>query len=170
MSIYIDSKRLANLPATDIHLLPCEICHNGDGNVSTYFKASPVQPSTRYVNNTTGAVETVSSPPASSPSPNLDYSVSSFRGRPLCGKRIEVLDGYKGVVLKESNKPFSEDEDRVLSVEKRFDSLMYWKLDGEPSSNDVFIKALDWIDIAESIHGYAASEEPETPSSVDGLR
>ncbi|XP_033112242.1 uncharacterized protein LOC117113107 [Anneissia japonica] len=169
MSVYIDSKRFAELPTTDIQILPCEICCDGDASVSTHLKLTSGPPSICYVNNTTGAVTTTHA--ITSPSrPSESYSSSSFRGRPLCGKSTEVPEGFAGVVLKESCKPFSEDEDRVVSVEKKFDSLMYWKLDGEPSNNDVFIKALDWIAIAEAIHSDVGAEDPETPSSVDGLR
>ncbi|ENN78342.1 hypothetical protein D910_05313, partial [Dendroctonus ponderosae] len=75
---------------------------------------------------------------------------ASFRGYPLRGKNIEVPQGYVGVVLHESIKPSTDKDERKFYVVNRFKEMTYWNWDKIPSKNDPFIKAFDWIDIAEA--------------------
>ncbi|KAL1518195.1 hypothetical protein ABEB36_001856 [Hypothenemus hampei] len=78
---------------------------------------------------------------------------ASFRGYPLKGTKIQLPEGYQGMVLHESLKPdFEKLQDRHFFVVNKFEELTFWNWDKIPSKNDVFLKALDWIDIAEALH------------------
>ncbi|KAF3838532.1 hypothetical protein F7725_010300 [Dissostichus mawsoni] len=95
-----------------VHLLPCEIEHNG-----------PAQ------------------------------KMVSFRGRGLKGQELSCPQGYTGLVLKETNKPGSDQEDRTVKVSSVFDKLTYWNLETPPNSDDTVVMAMDWPELAEAIHG-----------------
>lgn len=85
---------------------------------------------------------------------NLGFT-NSFRGYPLKGKRINIPDGYRGIVLKETKKPMSENDNRKLYVLNNFNSIFYWNWGKEPSENDPIIQVFDhWIDIAEAVSIY----------------
>lgn len=75
----------------------------------------------------------------------------SFRGYPLKGKVVQNPEGYVGLVLHESVKPATENEDRKFFVVHNFDSIVYWNWDKTPSKNDALDQALVWIDIAEAV-------------------
>lgn len=60
-------------------------------------------------------------------------------------------EGYVGMVLHESVKPATENEDRKFYVVHNFDSIVYWNYDKTPSKNDALDQALAWIDIAEAV-------------------
>ncbi|XP_067006958.1 ribonuclease H2 subunit C isoform X1 [Anabrus simplex] len=77
---------------------------------------------------------------------------ASFRGYPLHGQIITLPHNYQGIVLKEMKKPLTEDAERNFHTTHIFRSLTYWNWDLQPSRNDAFISALDWIDVAEALH------------------
>ncbi|AWP11964.1 putative ribonuclease H2 subunit C isoform 5 [Scophthalmus maximus] len=76
----------------------------------------------------------------------------SFRGRGLKGQELSCPQGYTGLVLKEINKPGSDQEDRTLKVSSVFDKLTYWNLETPPNSDDTIVMAMDWPELAEAIH------------------
>ncbi|KAF0039808.1 hypothetical protein F2P81_008043 [Scophthalmus maximus] len=76
----------------------------------------------------------------------------SFRGRGLKGQELNCPQGYTGLVLKEINKPGSDQEDRTLKVSSVFDKLTYWNLETPPNSDDTIVMAMDWPELAEAIH------------------
>lgn len=55
------------------------------------------------------------------------------------------------MVLHESIKPSTDKDERKFYVVNRFKDITYWNWDKIPSKNDPFIKAFDWIDIAEAV-------------------
>ncbi|KAM6924163.1 ribonuclease H2 subunit C [Xenentodon cancila] len=109
-----------------VHLMPCEIDHSGLARVSQYFTAATKDH-------------------------NQEKTVS-FRGRGLKGQEICCPQGYTGLVLKEINKPGSDQEDRTVRVSFVFDKMTYWNLETPPTSDDAVVMALDWPELAEAIH------------------
>ncbi|XP_029367648.1 ribonuclease H2 subunit C [Echeneis naucrates] len=110
-----------------LHLMPCEIEHNGPAQVSQYFTATMKE--CKY------------------------EKTVSFRGRGLKGQELSCPEGYTGLVLKETNKSGSDQEDRTVQVSSVFDKLTYWNLETPPNSDDSVVKAMDWPKLAEAIHG-----------------
>ncbi|EDV23685.1 Ribonuclease H2 subunit C [Trichoplax sp. H2] len=109
-----------------LHLLPCTIDYNGQANIDSYFEPTIKK--------------------------NGEDLSATYRGRPLCGAKMEVPDNYIGCVLKETQKPFGEDEDRRLKISSHFKELTYWNLDNRTSVNDKLQKAILWTKIATAIH------------------
>ncbi|XP_008302555.1 ribonuclease H2 subunit C [Stegastes partitus] len=110
-----------------VHLMPCEIEHNGPALVSQYLTATTKD--------------------------NKQEKMVSFRGRGLKGQELSCPQGYSGLVLKEINKPGSDQEDRTVKVSSVFDKLTYWNLETPPNSDDTVVMAMDWPELAEAIHG-----------------
>ncbi|XP_076015644.1 ribonuclease H2 subunit C [Genypterus blacodes] len=110
-----------------VHLLPCEIEHSGSAQVSQYFNATIKD--------------------------RKHEKTVSFRGRGLKGQELSCPQGYGGLVLKEFNKPTSDQEDRTVKVSSAFDKLIYWNLETPPNSDDTVVMAMDWPELAEAIHG-----------------
>ncbi|KAK3591295.1 hypothetical protein CHS0354_004344 [Potamilus streckersoni] len=110
-----------------LHLVPCSIHHDGPARVAEFFDANVKKDGDK----------------------NL---TTSFRGRPLCGESFPVPCGYTGVVIKETRKPFTEEEDRHITGIQTFNQFTYWNLDREATANDKIRQTMDWIDIAKVIH------------------
>ncbi|CAK6964587.1 ribonuclease H2 subunit C [Scomber scombrus] len=72
-------------PRVPVHLMPCEIEHNGPAQVSQYLTAT--MKDRKY------------------------EKTVSFRGRGLKGQELSCPQGYTGLVLKEINKTGSDQED-----------------------------------------------------------
>ncbi|XP_038220428.1 ribonuclease H2 subunit C [Zerene cesonia] len=132
MSIQVDN----NLKDTDnqevfnqkVHYMPCKIEEDGHANVQKYF--SP------YIQENENGELT-----------------ATFRGHSLDGVKMPVPEGYRGIVVTEAKRPLAEDADRKFQVAGGFKEIVYWNWDKKPSKNDNIVKAMDWIDIAEAIHG-----------------
>ena len=56
-----------------------------------------------------------------------------------------------GVVLREQGSAVTEDQERLLRVDRRFTSFTSWNLDKPPSADDKLSKAMLWIDIAKAV-------------------
>lgn len=117
---------LSSAAQEPLHLLPCVIHRQGPAKVTEYF--------TPAIREAPGGKEV------------------SFRGRVLRGQEVTVPEGYMGIVLKEDNKPFSEEEDRSLTVRTTFQSFMQWNLETPPSADDVLVRSLAWPKIAAAVH------------------
>ncbi|KAM9740823.1 ribonuclease H2 subunit C [Menidia menidia] len=113
-----------------VHLMPCEIEHNGPAKVSEFFTSTTKD--------------------------HKQEKTVSFRGRGLKGQEIALPQGYTGLVLKEINKPGSDQEDRTVRASSVFDSLTYWNLETPPNSDDTVVMAMDWPELADAIHGPVA--------------
>ncbi|KAL2077390.1 hypothetical protein ACEWY4_026894 [Coilia grayii] len=110
-----------------VHLLPCEIEHDGPAEVSRYF---------------TAAIK------------DRKHELTvSFRGRGFKGQEVICPQGYTGLVLKQVHKPSSDQEDGVVKVSSVFHNLTYWNLETPPSSDDGVVMAMGWPELAEAIHG-----------------
>lgn len=71
---------------------------------------------------------------------------ASFRGRPLQGRKLDVPEGYKGVVV--NKDPRSPDKSNG-----QFKHFTYWNWDEIPSKNDIVVKSLQLINVSQAIHG-----------------
>ncbi|XP_058654853.1 ribonuclease H2 subunit C [Onychostoma macrolepis] len=124
-SIRLDSLKQADNP--QIHLLPCEIEHNGPAEVFKFFNPTVKE--------------------------HKHETTVSFRGRGLTGQELHCPQGYKGLVLKEVQKPASDQEDRVVKVSSVFHHFTYWNLETPPTSDDGVVMAMAWPQLAEAMHG-----------------
>lgn len=125
-SIRVDLSSLPRAAQEPMHLLPCEIQREGAARVSEYFN--------RAVRKGDGGKEV------------------SFRGRALRGQDVAVPAGFIGLVLKETHKPCTDEEDRCLNVKSTFSSFTQWNLETPPSADDVLVMSMIWPKIAEAIH------------------
>ncbi|XP_051716164.1 ribonuclease H2 subunit C [Ctenopharyngodon idella] len=124
-SIRLDSLKQADKP--QIHLLPCEIEHDGPAEVFKYFNPTVKE--------------------------RKQETTVSFRGRGLKGQELNCPQGYTGLVLKEVQKPASDQEDRIVKVSSVFHNFTYWNLETRPTSDDGVVMAMAWPQLAEAIHG-----------------
>lgn len=83
---------------------------------------------------------------------------TSFRGYPLRGKKLELPDGYVGLIFHETIRPATEKDERRFYVVGEFVEITYWNWDKSPTLNDPFAQALQWIDIAEALHSPIVEE------------
>ncbi|KAK9723388.1 hypothetical protein K7432_001995 [Basidiobolus ranarum] len=125
MDIHISADSLTTTETSNnIHLLPCKIEYDGAAKVDAFFLTQPESES---------------------------VSTSSFRGRALKSKTVSLPEGYKGYVFRESKN--YEEDNRVWCATGKFDEFQVWNHDAEPTtSNDNFVKALDWLRVSELIH------------------
>ncbi|XP_042705690.1 ribonuclease H2 subunit C [Chrysemys picta bellii] len=131
--IRLDLSSLREAPQDVLHLLPCEVEHNGSAPVARYFTPAIRQGS-------------------------QEKSVS-FRGRSLKGQEVIVPQGYVGLVLKEDQRPCTEEEERTVRLKSTFGTLTVWNLERAPSADDGLLLALSWPGIAEAIHAPVSRKE-----------
>ncbi|KAH8331387.1 hypothetical protein KR074_002027 [Drosophila pseudoananassae] len=131
MSITLDfnGKNLAKSKSLDLHYLPAKIDGDGEANVEQYFN--------NYTREAT------------------DYGSGVFtnalRGYPLMGQQLKVPEGFKGIVLQETEKPLSESSDRQLRLTGVFEAFTYWNYDKVPSNGDAYRQALIMSDVAQAL-------------------
>ncbi|XP_006129747.1 ribonuclease H2 subunit C [Pelodiscus sinensis] len=130
--IRLDLSSLRAAPRDVLHLLPCAVEHSGRAPVDRYFTPAIRQRS-------------------------QEKSVS-FRGRSLKGQDVPVPQGYVGLVLKEDQRPCTEEE-RTVRLESTFSALTVWNLEQPPSADDGLFLALSWPGIAEAIHAPVLKKE-----------
>ncbi|KAK1804494.1 hypothetical protein P4O66_020508 [Electrophorus voltai] len=123
VTVQLSSLNRADTP--QLHLLPCEIEHDGSAEVSGFF--------TPAVKEHKG-----------------EKSVS-FRGRGLRGQEVSCPHGYTGVVLNELQRPSSDEEDRIVKVSSVFHNFTYWNLETPPTSDDRIMMAMVWPKLADVI-------------------
>ncbi|XP_060078895.1 ribonuclease H2 subunit C-like [Ylistrum balloti] len=115
-----------DLEDVKLHSVPCRIHYDGNANIAQYFESN---------------------------SRKSDEGVTaSFRGRPLKGEVIQVPHGYTGLVVKETRKAVTEDEDRHLATMNKFHEVNYWNLDKTPCEDDKMKQALHWLELAKVLH------------------
>lgn len=77
--------------------------------------------------------------------------LNALRGRPLKGIELELPNDYTGIVMREKEKLKKDDNERELKFSGKFNKFMYWNYDKNPSVNDSYQKALNWLNIADSV-------------------
>ncbi|XP_034652646.1 uncharacterized protein LOC117891335 [Drosophila subobscura] len=139
MSITLDfnGKNLAKSKTLNLHYLPAKVNGDGNANVETYF------------NNYT----------REAPEYGSGVVTNALRGYPLVGHRIQVPEGYKGIVLQETEKPLSESTDRQLRLTGVFDEFTYWNYDKVPSNGDPYRQALLMADVAQALSEPISEED-----------
>lgn len=148
--IRISQAALTNCSETKrVHLMACEVDHDGEAQVSNYF-----DPTVRDEGTISGVQ-------------NGESALSaSFRGRSLKGCVLNVPAGYTGFVMKEGRRPITDEEDRVMKPIHKFSQFTYWNLETPPSNNDAIVKAMQWINIASALHGGEVDSENATPENI----
>ena len=58
---------------------------------------------------------------------------------------------FIGIVLKETRKVYTDDEERNVTASQKFSKFHYWNLDKKPSQDDKFQQTLDWMKIAQVV-------------------
>ena len=58
---------------------------------------------------------------------------------------------FIGIVLKETRKAYTDDEERNVTASQKFSKFHYWNLDKKPSQDDRFQQTLDWMEIAKVV-------------------
>uniref|UniRef100_A0A673WDU8 Ribonuclease H2, subunit C n=1 Tax=Salmo trutta TaxID=8032 RepID=A0A673WDU8_SALTR len=125
-TLELDSVSQAECPP--VHLLPCEIEHDGPAEVSQFFTATIKD--------------------------RKHEKTVSFRGRGLKGQEVSCPQGYTGLVLREVNKSGTDQEDRTVKVSSVFHNVTYWNLETPPNSDDGIVMAMAWPDLAEAMASY----------------
>ena len=113
---------------TVLHSIAAQIDFNGEANVNQYFQI-----------NSTKTEE-------------VGKIKSTFRGRPLRGKEIVIPAPYRGYIANKKRDTFSDQQEQTLYVEKSFDAFTLWNVETPPTSNDVMVKSLDWLEVADVLH------------------
>ncbi|XP_069117791.1 ribonuclease H2 subunit C-like [Argopecten irradians] len=109
-----------------LHAVPCHIQYDGKANIAQYFESNVVKTD--------------------------EGMTTSFRGRPLKGAVIQVPHGYTGLIVKETRKAVTEDEDRHLTTMNKFKEINYWNLDKTPCEDDKMKQAMNWLELAKVLH------------------
>ncbi|KAJ7371132.1 Ribonuclease H2 subunit C [Desmophyllum pertusum] len=149
-SVSISQAAISSCPESNrVHLMACEIEHDGEAPVSSYFD------------------KTVREDGTSSGVQDGEKALSaSFRGRDLKGCVVNLPAGYTGYVMKEDKRPFTDEEDREMKATHKFSQFTYWNLETPPSNNDAITKAMQWINIASALHGGDVDNQNATPDNI----
>ncbi|ALC42594.1 CG30105 [Drosophila busckii] len=111
----------------ELHYLPAKI--DGDGECADANK---------FFNNYTQEV--------------ADYGpgvlTNCLRGYPLLGKKLQPPEGYKGVVLQETDP---SQTNRQLRLTGTFKDFTYWNYDKVPSKGDGYQQTLLALELAEAL-------------------
>lgn len=135
MSIFLKKTENHDNPCPDqLHFVPAKVNKDSAANVQDYFE--------QFVEETAKGSDLLS---------------NSLRGRPINGRKIDVPEGWKGVVYVERKRPLNDETDRVLQPKTTFDNFTYWNYDKTPSRNDAFAQAIQWLTISDVLH---APEKP----------
>lgn len=137
MSIFL--KKVNSEPAGPdspdrLHFIPAKLSRDSPADVHSYFD--------RFTEEATK---------------NSEILRNSLRGRPLTGQQMVVPATFQGVVYTERKRPLNDDTDRVFQSRTTFDQFTYWNYDKNPTRNDAFAQALQWLEISDVLH---APEEP----------
>ncbi|CAL1402387.1 unnamed protein product [Linum trigynum] len=114
----------------EVHQLPCCIKYDGPSEVYDYFKPK----------------STVD---------GLAEQQAYFRGRKLHGVTIPIPPGYSGFVLGKKSlgkRKASDCNSNCWEPNAKFENITYWNHDTLPSQDDMFVRSLHWLSVAEALH------------------
>ncbi|KAL6233663.1 hypothetical protein BDW75DRAFT_184121 [Aspergillus navahoensis] len=146
-----ESKGKASSDGCTPNILPCRIHHDG-----------PVESLSRYWTPTTD---------------EKDLQTAYFRGRRLRGRRVQIPEGYEGVVVTHTDREIptatdretvneeSENDEPVKVLEKQatFGDYMVWGHEVIPAADDSFVKGVEeWVRFAEVMHTDDGGEKKDT--------
>ncbi|KAL4786777.1 ribonuclease H2 non-catalytic subunit-domain-containing protein [Aspergillus varians] len=138
-----ESKGTESVGSCTPNILPCRIHHDG-----------PVKSLNRYW-----------SPTVDEKDKNLQTSY--FRGRKLRGRRVQIPEGYEGVVAAHtdreiptaaSSESVNEEGERdepvkILEKQATFSDYVVWGHETIPAADDSFVKGVEeWVKFAEAMH------------------
>lgn len=130
MSIFLKTAESTESPCPDqLHFLPARLNKDSAADVEKYFD--------QFTEETSSGCELLS---------------NSLRGRPVVGAKIQVPEGWQGVVYTERKRPLSDEVDRTFHQKATFDKFTYWNYDKNPTKNDAFAQALQWLEISDFLH------------------
>ncbi|KAL4957997.1 ribonuclease H2 non-catalytic subunit-domain-containing protein [Aspergillus filifer] len=125
------------------NILPCRIHHDGPVNsIDRYWK-----------------------PVADEKDKNL--RTAYFRGRKLRGRRVQIPEGYEGVLATHSdrevpsttnNETMNEEDEqaepvKILEKQATFGDYIVWGHETIPAADDSFVKCVEeWVKFAEAMH------------------
>lgn len=134
MSIVLkEPENSESLSTESLHYIPVKVNKDSAANVEKYFD--------QFIDK----------------NPESDVFTNALRGHPVIGAKMELPKNWQGVVYQERKRPLSEDADRTFHKKGTFDSFTYWNYDKNPSRNDAFAQALQWLEISDVLHA------PENP-------
>lgn len=67
------------------------------------------------------------------------------------GEKVEIPEGYCGLVISEFQKPLSETGDRTLTVQKKFGTINYWNWDQSTNNQDPIQQSMDWLSLSKLV-------------------
>ncbi|KAL3467416.1 ribonuclease H2 non-catalytic subunit-domain-containing protein [Aspergillus heterothallicus] len=130
------------------NILPCRIHHEG-----------PVGALNRYWNPVTDEKD-------------QNLQTAYFRGRKLRGRRVQIPEGYEGVVVTHTDRELPtttannatdveveevdgerDDPVKVLEKQATFNDFVVWAHETIPPADDPFVKGVEeWVKFAEAMH------------------
>ncbi|KAL1991202.1 hypothetical protein VTN49DRAFT_5706 [Thermomyces lanuginosus] len=130
-----------------INVLPCRIHHDG-----------PIDLSTRHWQPTKDD--------------NEEHYTAYFRGRKLRGRRVEVPEGYKGVIATPTDRTLppstaaeneeQEEQEPVKALQQQgtFDAIVVWGHENVPPEDDPHVRGVEeWVKFASVMHAPSSSQE-----------
>ena len=114
---------------TVCHSIPCKVDSDGSANVDKYF-----EPTIRQSEKDSSVL------------------LSSFRGRPLVGRQIDLPQNSSAFLIKES-------KNGEFVANDKFDQIIHWNLDKTPSESDTLPQVVQWIQVSEAIHSPINSKQ-----------
>lgn len=124
------SEKTLNNNSVDCHLIACKVKANCEANVDNYFK-----------------------PTISESDKEKSVLLSSFRGRPLCGTKLDLPQNCTAFVVNKSKN------NKDLFAKQSFKQITHWNLDKIPSDSDSLPQTLQWIQISDAIHSPITSQQ-----------
>ncbi|KAL4885314.1 ribonuclease H2 non-catalytic subunit-domain-containing protein [Aspergillus karnatakaensis] len=124
------------------NILPCRIHHEG-----------PVKSLDRYWTPSTDEKD-------------KDLQTAYFRGRKLRGRRVQIPEGFEGVVAMHTDREIpstdnanmtdegEQDEPiKILEKQATFADYVVWGHEAIPAADDSFVKGVEeWVKFAEAMH------------------
>jgi len=139
-----------------LHLLPFNVKYDGTANVGGYFRPSKITPLSKTNNDTDATTYNQQLLVDGSTTPPEELFEATFRGRLLKGQKVQNPDGYVGLLLKEDDKDYEDNDEKQdcvgWSVVGEFNELTYWNRERMPSKQDYYCKWIEWIKLANAIH------------------
>lgn len=132
--IRVDPASLKDAPPASLHLLPATLEASGPQKVSAFFSGSVSRDGDR------GCL------------------TATLRGRPLDGEEVTAPEGHKFAVLHAGGRGqagVGKSSARTMRATSVADSFTAWNYDKVPSEQDRLRRALDYVDLAEVLHGEA---------------
>lgn len=76
---------------------------------------------------------------------------ASLRGKPLTGVKLDMPDGYVGVLCSCDGNRMDRGDPSDLVADRVTERLTYWNWDRVPSREDPLLAAYDWVRVSEAI-------------------